>query len=74
MLWKEQRQRCRSIIDGVIFVEGKPQEDGDLVYAGEILDTMGTPKCLCQETESQTANLSSLQVEIYNPERNSSAH
>jgi hypothetical protein len=28
----------------VIFVEGKPQEDDDLVYAGEILDTMGTPK------------------------------
>ena len=28
----------------MIFVEGKPQEDDDLVYAGEILDTMGTPK------------------------------
>lgn len=33
-----------SIIDGMIFVEGKPQEDDDLVYTGEILDTMGTPK------------------------------
>ena len=28
----------------MIFVEGKPQEDDDPVYAGEILDIMGTPK------------------------------
>lgn len=33
-----------SIIDGMIFVEGEPQENDDLVYAGELLDTIGTPK------------------------------
>ena len=35
--------KSERIIVVVISAEGNPQEDGDLIYAGEYLDIAGTP-------------------------------
>jgi hypothetical protein len=56
---------CSGIVMVTPFTaEDKPQEDDDLIYAGEYLDIGNSKDRLRKEAESQATNLSSLQAEI----------